>query len=212
MIGVAFIVDGFNLYHSLDDAQRKTGNGTKWLDLRRLLEEGLAGRMQDKHTPVGIRYFSAYATHRLAQDPTAVVRHKAFIATLKANGVSIHMGRFKACETRCKLCKQTYSRYEEKRSDVAIGVAVLEALLREDVQRVVVVSGDTDVIPAIQAGKKLAPEKEIGVAFPCGRKNIELMNEADFSWSFKTKAYVRCQLPDPFVDQHGNAISKPAGW
>ena len=60
----AFLVDGFNLYHSLVDASRDTGGvGTKWLDLRALCASylsGIGGGAQISQ----IVYFSALAVHR----------------------------------------------------------------------------------------------------------------------------------------------------
>ena len=36
MARASFLVDGFNVYHSLDQLQRASGASVKWLDLRKL--------------------------------------------------------------------------------------------------------------------------------------------------------------------------------
>ena len=65
---VRFLVDGFNLYHSLREVRRKTGVECRWLDVRSLCESTL-------HTIGGgaeiaqIDYFSALARDPVAQRP-----------------------------------------------------------------------------------------------------------------------------------------------
>jgi hypothetical protein len=79
---VAFLVDGFNVCHSLRDAERVAGRSLRRLDLRRLCESyarrnllGLTSTLQS------VTYFSAFATvfggRTLLQDPlsgTSVMR------------------------------------------------------------------------------------------------------------------------------------------
>ena len=60
---VAFIVDGFNLYHSIKDAERMVpARPQRWLDLRAFCQSyvrnfGRAAVLD------GVYYFSAIATH-----------------------------------------------------------------------------------------------------------------------------------------------------
>jgi len=62
-----FVVDGFNLYHSLADASRQTGGkGTKWLDLRGLCTSYLSivGNVVGERAELEcIYYFSAEPSH-----------------------------------------------------------------------------------------------------------------------------------------------------
>lgn len=67
----AFIIDGFNLYHSVRQASHDLGlgeKGTKWLDIRALCSSYLhviGGAAQ----LANIYYFSALATHLEATKP-----------------------------------------------------------------------------------------------------------------------------------------------
>ena len=69
---IAFLVDGFNLYHSLKDASFRLGlrgAGTRWLDLRSLCASflhAIGGGAQLS----SIFYFSALARHLEARGPT----------------------------------------------------------------------------------------------------------------------------------------------
>ncbi|HEX7706207.1 MAG TPA: hypothetical protein VF701_07085 [Thermoanaerobaculia bacterium] len=82
-----FIVDGFNLYHSVCDASRAlglAGAGVKWLNLRKLCESYLSligGPAQLER----IYYFSALATHLESAKPDLTLRHRAYLAMGSAN-------------------------------------------------------------------------------------------------------------------------------
>ena len=211
MIGISFLVDGFNLYHSLDEVARRTKKPTKWLDLRSLLAGGLPA-LPGKHEIREIRYFSAYAHHRLQSDPGTIRRHKAFLACLRDSGVEVQLGRFKKRRVKCKICGGEFEKYEEKETDVAVAVATIEALARDSVERVAIVSGDTDLTPAIVTGKRMFPEKEVGVVFPCGRSSEELKRSADFHWRIRGARYLENQFPDPYRKSDGGKVAKPSGW
>ena len=90
-----FLVDGFNLYHSLRNASTDlSGASTKWLDLKKLLSSYLytiGGQAQLEQ----IFYFSAFATHVDARKPGVTVRHRNYIECLESEGVIPVMGRFK---------------------------------------------------------------------------------------------------------------------
>ena len=208
---VHFLVDGFNLYHSLREAERDAGVGLRWLDLRGLLESYrhvIGGRPTTRE----IRCFSALAHHRLPQDPGVVQRHRTYLRALESTGVRVHLGRFKACEQVCKCCRRTYQRFEEKETDVALAVALLEALLDPETDTVVLVSGDTDLSPALRAGRARFPDKRIGIAFPYRRLSEELKRLGDFHWRLKPARYASHQLPDPLCLGDGTRLAKPAGW
>ena len=97
-----FIVDGFNLYHSVEVAARQLGlgsRGTKWLDLRKLCASylhaiGAGAEIQQ------ICYFSALAKHLEATKPDVTRRHRTYIQALESTGVVVQLSRFKAKEIR----------------------------------------------------------------------------------------------------------------
>jgi hypothetical protein len=115
-IRVACYVDGFNIYHAIDDmsrAQRGALNHLKWLDLRSLMERFSDPNVHD----IGeINYFSAYMKWRADRE----ARHKEYVKALVSRGVKPIMGRFKEKDAYCKNCKSVYKAREEKESDVNI--------------------------------------------------------------------------------------------
>lgn len=88
-------IDGFNLYHAIDDLG---DNSLKWVDLH-LLSANIINEHQILNQ---VKYFSAYATWR----PDAYKRHRDFVAANEAQGVSVIMGRFKAKEIQRKASCQ----------------------------------------------------------------------------------------------------------
>jgi uncharacterized LabA/DUF88 family protein len=210
---VALLVDGFNLYHSLDDASKrknKGNRGTKWLNLRSYMDGILPlicahGRLQ------GLYYFSAYATHRLSKDSETIVRHNAFIGALKSVGFQIQLGGFKKKRVRCHHCKTSTFRHEEKGTDVSISIKLLELAIFDHADIIVIMSGDTDLIPAILEARRLAPEKKFIVVFPHGRQNTELAHASDGVVTMTYGDITSHQFP-PIIDHIGSTIVKPAGW
>ncbi|MCC6652835.1 MAG: NYN domain-containing protein [Candidatus Eisenbacteria bacterium] len=79
---VAFLVDGFNLYHSLDAACRAlSGQSTKWLDLVSLCRE-LLPQIHHSARLESIHFFSAPPDHMEQARPGALDRHRAYIAAV----------------------------------------------------------------------------------------------------------------------------------
>ena len=100
---VAVYVDGFNLYHALDDLAE---NHLKWLDLWSLSET----LIRPDEAIVAVKYFSAYATWM----PASYRRHQRYVAALQSRGVQFIEGRFKEKPMQCKSCGVRYVAHEEK--------------------------------------------------------------------------------------------------
>jgi len=207
-----FLVDGFNVYHSVVEASRSLGGvSTKWLDYRSLLSSYLAA-IGAGATLEEIYLFTAFATFLEQSRPGVVARHRAYIECLEATGIKPVMGRFKSKFVHCSACKANVMHHEEKESDVAIGVKVMELLHADRADTLVLVTGDTDVAPAIRTAITLFPTKRICVALPFRRENQELANLVSKHFKIRKEAYSRHQLPDPFTLPSGRTVPKPKGW
>lgn len=151
-------VDGFNLYHALDDLH---DDSLKWLCLRRLSESIL----RDGEDLKQVKYFSAYATWM----PDAFQRHRDYVAALQAEGVKFIEGKFKKKYLRCKVCRAQYQTHEEKETDVNIGIHLVADTLQGSFDRAVVISADTDMACALKMARELSGTKQIDVVAPPGR-------------------------------------------
>lgn len=105
---VAFLIDGFNLYHSVLRLMRDTGSCTKWLDLYSLCQSYL--HLFGKDTDlVSVYYFSALPHHLSSTQPGKIDRHQRFLSCLKDSGVIVELGRFKEKEVFCTKCRSVFS-------------------------------------------------------------------------------------------------------
>lgn len=141
---VTFLIDGFNLYHSVRNASKDLGGAsTKWLDIRSFCSEYiyLLGKTAVLHE---VHYFSALATHLEASSPEVTKRHRDFIKCLQSTGVIAELNRFKRKSMRCPSCGHKYARYEEKETDVSIALKLMELFITDSSDTVILVTGDTD--------------------------------------------------------------------
>ena len=229
---VAFVVDGFNLYHSIRDAERHVpARPQRWLDLSSLCTSYLHhfGRSA---TLQGIYYFSAIAKHLAASKQDIEARHQAYIEAIKSTGVQVTLANFKAREKyiplryctfrigrwkrpirlRIPRCSLVYTKAEEKETDVAIASKMFELLHTGAADAVVLISGDTDLLPAIRTSRALFPTAQIVVMFPYHRHNAELKRAVARAFKIAKDQYAKHQLPDPIVLPNGHVIRKPAKW
>jgi len=207
-----FLIDGFNLYHSLIDAnQDLRGKTTKWLDIKSLCSNYLAG-IGNKSKLERIYYFSALAEHLQSTDPGKVQRHLKYIECLKSTGIMVELGRFKPRSVWCDKCNSQLIRHEEKETDVAISIKLFEVFMNDECETAVIVTGDTDLAPAMRSVKRLFPGKTVCSLFPYKRKNYELSMIVHQSFKIKKERYIQNQFPDPVILKDGRRISKPASW
>ncbi len=209
---VTFLVDGFNLYHSVCRAERVLpGRSLKWLDLQSLFRAHLD--LVSRDCVVGeIRYFTAYAYHLAHTDPGKIARHKAYTRALTAEGVQISESHFKQKVSWDTRSGQRFLTHEEKETDVAIACAVFEGAATNQFDTVVVVTGDTDLRPAVLTFCRLFPRKRFLFAFPFDRKNKELASIAPGSFSFSAEAYAKHQFPERVRLPSGKVVIRPAQW
>jgi uncharacterized LabA/DUF88 family protein len=215
------LVDGFNLYHSLLDAEealRSLGgvkHQTKWVDIWRMLDSHKsqvrgAGRVELSE----VYHFTALAHHVEQRKPGVVARHNTYVDALRSSGVTVVFGRFKEVQLRpCRSCGTPGLRHEEKETDVAIAAKLLKVLHADEADAVMIVSGDSDLVPAIQTARDLFPTKPVGCLFPFKRaKSRTLRDACSFYASIGKEQYPKFQFPDPIVLPSGGKIAKPKSW
>lgn len=100
----------------------------------------------------------------------------------------------------------------KRKQDVTIAMKVVEIFINNVCDTAVIVSGDTDLSPAVRKCLTLFPDKKIIFAFPYARKNKELALLAPGSFSISKKQYIKYQFPNPVVLQDGRRIYKPDSW
>lgn len=206
-----FLIDGFNVYHSILTLQRQTRYCTKWLDLAALCKSYVHHFGKDAKIE-SIYYFSALPHYLSSRKPDKIKRHQRYISCLESTNVIVELGRFKEKDVYCNKCRSMILKHEEKETDVAIAVNLLKIFFEDSCDTAVIISGDTDLSPAIRECKELFPNKKIIFIFPYARKNKELAMLAPRSFTISKKQYIRYQFPNPVILANGQQIHKPPSW
>ena len=206
MIRVAAYVDGYNLYHAID----RTGQQPlKWLDLWALCDRFVPSRTGRLHA---VHYFSAYATWL----PPQARRHKTYVDALEAKGVTAHMARFKEKDRRCpkEECGHRWKGHEEKETDVHLALALLDHAYRDLYDRALIVSRDSDLVPAARFVREAFPDKEVyAVAPPGSGHSNDMLRVCDGKkHKIKTRHLSECLLPARLVSEDGTEIVRPAAY
>ncbi len=210
MSRVSFLIDGFNLYHSVVAAsQDLNGASTKWLNIHSLCSSylpdfGSAAKIESVH------YFSAIPYY--LNDGDKIKRQRDLNKCLQSTGIDVQLAKFKGKDLFCKRCNRSTRTQEEKETDVAIAAKLFELLITDSADTVALVSGDTDLIPAAQAVVRLYSHNSIKFILPYGRSNDEIKQLFPNSIDIKKERYASYQFPDPFKVSRRKAISKPLSW
>lgn len=211
---VAFVVDGFNLYHSARDIHDATRHNYRWLNIHALCTSYLSAIGGDASLEA-IHYFSALAYYREKWKPGTVGRHKTYIQALDSTGINVALSRFKAKDVdyKCASCgyRGKLVRHEEKETDVAVAVKVIELAVGPSADAIAVLTGDTDLVPAVRAARQLAA-KPIYMLFPAGRSNSAFARVATGTFTLSEAHYQRHQFSDPVLVPGGVVLHKPPQW
>ena len=208
MAKYVFFVDGFNLYHALDYTLQGPKHFRyrryKWLNLHKLASL-YVGRLDSLEKVI---LFTALATW----DSGKVARHKLFIRANENAGVEVVYGEFKRKDKHCHLCGKKYQSFEEKQTDVNIALSLFSLAVSDGYDRAVIVSGDTDLIPAIKAVRASFPQKQIGVVIPIGRSSEDLLKHADFRFHMREQHLASSRFPDQIVLADDFTLECPVTW
>jgi len=208
MSKIVFFVDGFNLYHALDYLETGSDHNRyhkyKWISLTKLARCYARG----KDTIEEILYFTTLATW----DPGKVARHKLFIRAQENEGVTVVYGEFKRKEKLCQICKKYFWTFEEKQTDVNIALWLFDLAFKDRYDKAIIISGDTDLLPAVRMVHSTFPGKQIGVVIPIGRASEDFKKQADFHYKMKEKHLASSRFPDNLALGDGTMLHCPPNW
>lgn len=201
-------IDGYNLYYG---AVR--GTAWKWLDIQAYFI-----RLRQDDDIQAIKYFTAL----VEGDKAARLRQETFLDALRTLPlVKVFPGRYKRKNVRCGTgCGYLGDRWfhipEEKQTDVSIGVEMVDDAYQNVCERLIVVSGDSDLLPALRMVKRRFPNKTLHVYVPASDPRrgaaVEIRSAADYHRTLPLNLLQHCQLPDPVMAADGGAIAKPSSW
>jgi hypothetical protein len=199
-------VDGFNLYYGA-----VKGTPYKWLDLGRFF------RLLRPHDDIiSIRYFSA-----LVMGPTRPNQETYLQALATTPEVDVLLGNFKRKRVKCLVqactatCNKFFEVQEEKRTDVNIAVSMLDDAYQGKCDQMILVSGDSDLVPPIRAIRSRFTNIKCMVYVPAQHPTrahaVELRTAAHASRDLPLNLLSKAQFPTTLNTCSG-VIRKPASW
>jgi NYN domain len=204
MSRVACYVDGFNLYHAINDLGKPH---LKWLNLR-LLAESLC-RPGEMLTQVS--YFSAYATWL----PGPYGRHRLYVKALQTAQIECHIARFNERNCQCRKCGVKWKEHEEKETDVHFSMTLLEDAIDDVFDRAIIISADGDHVPPVRRIRNRLPGKEMFLATPPNRYGHarELLKVCNSGTAITAGRLAKSLFPEQITDAAGNIlVSRPAEY
>jgi len=218
-------IDGYNLYYGV-----LRSSSYKWLDVVKLFSTLTKERSPDADI-CAIRFFTApvkirFANHGEASQKSQRDYHKA-LETLYPN-FSIIMGYFNPTEGWYPRYQNPVDRndtvrawsLEEKQTDVNIALHMYRDIAKKETEQCVLISNDSDLIPALNAITEDFPETKIGSIIPIIRKSNDFErqpNKGLLQCAHWMRGYIReeelqaAQLPEK-IPTKKKALFKPMYW
>jgi len=198
-------IDGFNLYFGLRDSGLRR---FYWLDLPQLVRSLL----KEDQDLAWTHYFTARI--RVAKANAADAKRQSdyldALGTMEA--ISIHYGHYLPKPQECRSCKQTWTAYEEKMTDVNMAVRLVADAYDDNFDVALLVTADSDLTTPVEFVRKRFPEKTVIVAQPPGRNSVHLSRIASHSFTIGEAKFRQSLLPERVPTASGFVIQRPEYW
>lgn len=163
---VNIYIDGFNFYFGLKSKKWKK---YYWLDIVKFFGQFIKAD-QELHQ---VYYFTAVPKSQGKKD-----RQDLFFSANKVNPkFRLVFGKY--LEKRIVSGGQSFLTYEEKQTDVNIAVEMIRNVVQDKCDVSILVSADSDLLPAINLIRELSPRHKLIVFFPPNRYSADLANHCD---------------------------------
>jgi hypothetical protein len=200
-------IDGLNFYYGAVKASPEL----KWLNLERFC------RLLRPHDDIRqIRYFSA-----LIQGLTKGHQEEYLRALSTLSLVEVVLGKFKMKRAKCGVSACTHATRwfqtpEEKRTDVNIAVSMVDDAYQNMCDQLIIFSGDSDLVPAVNVIRLRFPEKKVIVYVPSSDPvrgaAVELRTSAHVNRTIPRQLLSKSQFADQIPDGAGGFLNRPLAW
>ncbi|MDR1671353.1 MAG: NYN domain-containing protein [Alistipes sp.] len=199
---VIVYVDGFNFYYGLKKTKWKK---YYWIDIVNLFERFI----RPDQELVAVKYFSARPS-----DIGKSKRQDAFFQANKKNPkFKLFLGKYLKKTIECYKCHNIIQTYEEKESDVRFATQIVSDAYRNDCDIAIIVSADSDMIPAIELAIEACVK--VFIYFPPNQfsNHLSAMSYGKpllmqrFEHRFKKSI-----MPDTIRLRDGFELQKPIEW
>lgn len=136
--------------------------------------------------------------------------------------VTQEFGLFKSKTIKCRVSScghngpKEFRAAEEKGTDVNIALRMLDDAYQGSCDRMVLVSGDSDLVPIVKLVKQRFPKIKVTVYVPARDKARgaarELRGAADKHLTLPLNLLPRAQFADVLLKPDGSEVHKPSSW
>lgn len=194
-------IDGFNFYYG---CREKNWRHYYWLNFCQFISTFLIEGQELQH----LYYFTSTPLDNGKKNRQAQL--------LKANRLD---GRFSTIQGKfiqepVKGCRCGRVMQKEKQTDVNIAVQLIDDVHANACDLSILVTGDSDLMPALKLAKRIRPGHEIIALFPPKRHCGEFIPLLKAHYHLeKYESRIRdCQFPPEILDSNGYPIRKPEKW
>jgi uncharacterized LabA/DUF88 family protein len=208
-----FYVDGFNFYYGLKNQTKINAvwRAAYWIDFVALFKQFLGNGDQ----MVKVKYFTA--------SPLSAGKNSRQSALFKANDLingntfEIIRGKYIEKDILCNSCGTHFTKPEEKRTDVNIATHLIGDCALGLVDKIVLVTADSDLIPPIEFIKSNYPNIKIKIYFPPTNFSNDLAaanpNKRVVLLKDNLKKFQNAHMPDTVIKADGtDSAIIPVNW
>jgi uncharacterized LabA/DUF88 family protein len=199
---VIVYIDGFNFYYGLKSPKWRK---YYWIDIVRLFESFLRPNQE----LIAVKYFSAR--------PTDIGKSKRQDAFFQANNENpkfkLILGKYLKKKIECFKCHNIIHTFEEKESDVRIATQIVADAFQRNCDIAIVVSADSDMIPAIELAKEA--NTKIFIYFPPNQysSNLAIMGNGNALQMQRYESrFKQALMAETIQLSSGYKLHKPSEW
>jgi 6-hydroxy-3-succinoylpyridine 3-monooxygenase len=203
-------VDGFNWYYGVF----RHFPEWKWLNVQGFFEE-----LRLDEDVLKVKFFTAIVEPDKAVSETRdrLQRYLKALGTLSK--VQVILGKYQLRSVSCRAdCRKEYRVPEEKKTDVNIAVHMLNDAITKATDSMVLVSGDSDLEPAVEWVRKNCPRMKLTVYLPA-LKEEQQFRRNDFYRQLGVACnflpldnFKKHQFPDKLLLSNGSFVERPVTW
>ncbi len=155
----AFYVDGFNLYHAINDLGI---NYIKWNSLWHLASGLIPSRSQ-------VLVKVVFCTAFYPNDTGKRARHEKYIKAQEHFGVSVIHGHYIHEDMDCRECGHRWKKPTEKETDINVALHLIDDAYSDVFDHAYLVTNDSDQAATVRLFVARFPHKKLSAVCPPGR-------------------------------------------
>ncbi len=200
-----FYIDGFNLYHALDDLKKPY---LKWLSLRKLSDR-IAGAQGYSASEV------VFCTAFFPGDFNKKKRHEEYNRAQEAENVRVLLGHTTKEPMNCRSrdCDHKWDQPREKETDINVALSLFNGARQDKFDSAFLISADTDQTSTLKFMKQNFPSKSVYVLTPPGRnKSQHLTSFCKSNIKLSETDVDACVMPAMIKPKYGRLITRPSEY